>query len=272
MPAAEDLDASLSELAAHLPGSGGDGEYEFWKAPDLLEEIREGSLLLGQILGPAEVEECRALLSGLIGLFVLRHYGGERPGWQLNVVHKFIFPQKFEVPWTVVESLAKKYESGHLHRGWELRRLMYELADLVVPARPDLGDVTASAVSVLPDADPSHRLYSRVRQFCKRRTTLKSLAVSVYLELIQGENRGENKEGEINEHSLRRDLRRLKAWEDADPVHTRLKNEYAAAGHHWKARIPVRLYSESFRPPTPAELAESALNDAESAGADLPED
>lgn len=255
MPGPQDFDASLSKLANNLPE--GSGEYEFWKGPDLLEEIREGRLQLGQILGPREIEEFRSLLTGLIGLFIQRHVGDERPGCQLNVVHKLIFPQKFEVPWTFIESLSRRYESGHLLRGWALRRLMYELADLVELSQPELEDVTASVVSVSPRADSGHRLFPLVRRYCKPKTTLQSLAVRVYLELIQEGNA----EGVIDERSLRRDLTRLKAWEDRDPVHTRLKKEYAAAatGHHWKARIPVRLYSESFRPLTPTELAESTL-------------
>lgn len=128
---------------------------------------------------------------------------------------------------------------------------MVELSD------PDAEEVTKSRVSVSPGADNRHRLYPLVRGHCKRGTTLQNLAVRVYLELIQENNR----EGKLDERALRRDLRRLKAWEDADPVDTRLKREYAAAGRHWKARIPVRLYSESFRLATPAELAESALLD-----------
>jgi hypothetical protein len=188
-------------------------------------------------------------------LFIRRQLGEARPRWQLNLVHKFGFPQKFEVPWVVIESLAGKYESGHLLRGWALRRLMYELADLVELTRPELEDVTAAHVVLSPKADQRHRLYPLARRYCKLKTTLQSLAVRVYLALIEGEN----KHGAIDEPSLRRDLRRLKAWEDADSVHTRLKKEYAAAGarYHWKARIPTRLYSESFRPLTPSELAKA---------------
>lgn len=68
--------------------------------------------------------------------------------------------------------------------------------------------------------------YPPVRRYCKRKTTLQSPAIRVYLGLIQDEN----KDGAIDEASLRRDLRRLKAWEDADQVYTRLKKEYAASG------------------------------------------
>lgn len=261
MPGEQDLDELLSAVADTLPEGRTGPEYEFWKAPDLLAEIRAGEFPLGHFLGKHEVEEFRAILSGLIGLFIKRHFGDTRSEWQLNVVHKFIYPQKFEVPWTAVESLAGKYESGHLLRGWALRRLMYELADLVELTQPDLEDVTVSRVVLATNADQEHRLYPLVRRYCRRGTTLQSLAVRVYLELIQGEN----ERGAVDERSLRRDLKRLQAWEDADQMHTRLKKEYAAAGahYHWKARIPVRLYSESFRPATPSEIAESALNSSE---------
>lgn len=259
MPESKDFDEYLSAVASQLPESAGGEEYDFWKAPDLLEEIREGKLRLGLILRPSEIEEFRAILSGLIGLFIQRHLGDEKdPIWQLNLVHKFVFPRKFEINQKVVERLSKKYGSGHLIRGWALRRLMYELADLVELPEPDAEDVTMSPVFVSPGADTGHRLYPLVKRHCKRGTTLQSLAIRVYLELIKNENEDQT----IDERSLRRDLRRLKAWEDADPEHTRLKEEYAAAraGHHWKARIPVRLYSESFRPLTPSELEEDALN------------
>lgn len=252
------MDEYLSAVADSLPEGRAGQEYEFWKAPDLLEEISEGRLLLGQLFNKHEAEEFRALLTGLIGLFVRRLAGEDRAAWQLNVIQKFVYPQQFEVPWTLVESLAGKYESGHLVRGWALRRLMYELADLVELRQPEREDVTATIVFISPGADEGHRLYPLVRRYCKPKTTLQSLAIRVYLELIQSQNG----DGTIDERSLRRDLKRLQAWEDADPVHTRLKKEYAAAGahYHWKVRIPVRLYSESFRPPTPSELAESALD------------
>jgi hypothetical protein len=221
MPIEPNTDEYLSAVVDMLEGDAR-CEYEFWKAPDLLEEVRDGRLRLGLILGKYESEEFRAILTGLIGLFIRRQLGEDRPRWQLNLVHKFVFPQKFEVPWVVIESLAGKYESGHLVRGWSLRRLMYELADLIHLAQPNLEDVTAGHVVLSPNADQGHRLYPLVLRYCKRKTTLQSLAVRVYLELIQGEN----EDGVIDEPSLRRDLRRLKAWEDADPVHTRLKEEY----------------------------------------------
>jgi hypothetical protein len=110
----EDFDELLLELVGDSPeGQGADG-YEFWKAPDLLDEIREGRLRLALLLGRYEMEEFRALLAGLIALFIKRQLGEAHPRRQLSVVHKFIFPQKFEVPWSVVESLSRKYESGHL--------------------------------------------------------------------------------------------------------------------------------------------------------------
>lgn len=259
MPENKNVDEYLAEVASQLPGGADGVDYEFWKAPDLLEDIRAGKLRLGDVLGPREREEFSALLSGLIGLFITRHFGAERAKWQLDVVNKFTFPQKFEIQWAVVESLSKKYGSGHLIRGWALRRLMHELADLVELSSPNAKDITLSPVHVSPAVDSTHRLYPLVSRHCRRGTTLQSLAVRVYLELIKGENEDQA----IDERSLRRDLRRLKAWEDADPEHTRLKQEYAEAGHHWKAGIPVRLYSESFRPLTPSEIEEDALNTPE---------
>ena len=161
MPGRKDLDKSLSELASKL-SEGDAGENEFWKGPDLLEDIRVGSLRLDQILGRDEAEGFRALLSGLVGLFIARHFGHERAKWQLDIVEKFTFPRKFEITWTVVESLSKKYGSGHLLRGWALRRLMYELADLVELSDPAAEDVTKVPVFKSPGRDEEHRLYDLV--------------------------------------------------------------------------------------------------------------
>lgn len=252
-----DLDVNLSELARDLTGDSGGYEYELWEGPDVLEDIKAGRLVLSQLLCRREAAELKTLISGLIGLFITRHFGDESAYQQLNVVEKFTFPKRFEVPQSVVKSLSKKYDSGHLIRAWAIRRLMYELADLVELAHPEAEDPSASVVTISPSANKRHRLYPLVMRYCKPRTKLQPLAIRIYLELIQGENEG----GQIDERSLRRDLRRLRTWEDADPVHTRLKKEYAAAAssYHWKARIPIRLYSESFRPATPAEIIESEL-------------
>lgn len=260
MPRNDEFDDYFSDVVKQLPEGSSKDEYEFWKAPDLLGDIKAGRLPLGQILWPGEIEELRAMLSGLIGLFIVRHYGGEHSSWQLNVIHKFIFPQKFEVPWTLVESLSKKYESGHLIRGWAVRRLMYELADLLELANPEADDPTTSTVSISPGADQKHPRYELVKKHCKRKMNLQTLAIRIYLELIQNRN----EDGKIDERSLRRDLKRLRAWEDDDLVHTEMKKEYAAAGSkfHWKSRIPIRLYSESFTAKTPARIAESELLDA----------
>lgn len=266
----QDLDKYLSAVVGTLSKSDAKRENEFWKAPDLLEEVEAGRLPLGHFLTPDEGEEFRALLSGLIGLFVRRHFREARPTWQLNLVHKFIFPQKFEVSWKLIEKLSKKYESGHLIRAWAVRRLMYELADLLELSNPEAEDPSSSTVFISPGADQKHRLYPLVRRYCKRRTKLQSLAIRIYLDLIHSKN----EDPTIDERSLRRDLKRLRAWEDGDPIHTQLKKEYAAGGDkfHWKARIPIRLYSESFRPETPAEEAESELLESLRDDKDIPEE
>lgn len=254
-------DEYFAEVISRLPNSSGAGEYEFWRAPDLLEDVRTGRLPLGQVLAPSKLEDLRELLSGLIGLFLVSHVGDEHARQQLDVIRKFTFPQKYEVPWTAVEATSKMYGSGHLLRGLGLRRIMHEVADLIVLSQPDAEDVTKSAVSISPKADKGHKLYPRVQEYCKPKTTLRSLAIRIYLKRL--EDAGKNKDGAINERTLRRDLKRLERWEEAHPAHVRLKKEYAAGDQlNWKVRIPLRLYTESWRPPTPKEIKEAALEAA----------
>jgi hypothetical protein len=85
------------------------GNRLIWKAPDLLDEIKDGRLQLGQLLGKYAIEEFRAILTGLIGLFIRRQFGEKHPEQQLNLVNKFVFPQTFEVPplWTRPAVLQK---------------------------------------------------------------------------------------------------------------------------------------------------------------------
>lgn len=259
MPNPNELDELLVALDDNLPKAEADGEYEFWKAADVLEGIRAGVQPFGKILGPEETEEFRAMLSGLINLFLRRHFLDMYAPAQIIAINKLIFPRRFGVPHSAIESMVNKYESGHIARGMALRNLMHEMADLIVLADPAAEDPTKSTVSISTVADQKHRLYPLVRQHCRRGTTLKSLAIRVYLDLIHEGNGA----GNIDETSLRRDLRRLSKWEQADESHAQKMKEYFTAPeqYHWKVRIPLRLYSESFSPQTPVAAAhEEALN------------
>jgi hypothetical protein len=225
-----------------------EGEYTFWEAPAVLESIKAGEFPFLEFFSESEKSEMDELLSGVISLIILRRLGNEIAARQLSIVHKFIFPKKYGVNKTVIERLSEKYESGHLTRGWKIRKLMYSLSELVGPTDPTK-DILTSPVKLLPQADRKHPLYEDVVKILsrkKRSTTLQMLAVRVFMERNEYAEDG----GGINERSLMRDLQKVREWEEVDHEHMRLKKELIAAGPKvsWKARIPIRKYSESVIP------------------------
>jgi hypothetical protein len=250
MSKSEDPKTYFSEVAKRLSDNDQDSEYEFWVAPGILESIKAGEFDLITELTKVEREELKELISGIIGLIVRRHCGDEIAYQQLNIIYKFLFPKKYEVSNTTIEQLSKKYQSGHLTRGWALRELMYRLSDLVVPTVLDSENVLKSPVQLLPQADIEHPLYPLVKRFLEKRgTTLQMLAIRIYMEMSNQTEDG----GTIDERTLKRDLQRLRQWEESDPEHMRRKKELTAAGTKvsWKALIPVRKYSESWIPSLP---------------------
>jgi hypothetical protein len=248
MSEAEDFNSLMADVAGRLSEGDAGAEYQFWEGPDVLEEIRTGEFPLGSIFSPDERSEMRELISGLIGLLVRRHFGDAVAHHQLNVIHSFTFPKKYEVPSQVVERLSKRYRSGHLIRAWEIRRLMYEISDLIVPMNPDAESILKSPIRLRSDADPGHPLYKLVSQrlgSLRRPTTLQMLAIHIYLLRAQ-----ESGVLGLNERTLKRDLQRLRRWEQEDEEHMRVKNQFAAdeSRTSWKAQIPIRKFSESWIP------------------------
>lgn len=259
MAGTKDFDNSMAEVAGRLSDVPSRDEYEFWEGPNILEEIRTGELRLGDILSSPERREMQGLISGVIGLLIRRHFGDEGAHLQLNILHTFTFPKQYEVPEQVIRSLGKKYRSGHLTRAWALRRLMYKLADLVIPSRTDGKDPLTSPVKLSPQADPKHPLYEHVVKNLTRGTTLQMLAIRVYLATMTGEG-----ETGVDERSLKRDIQRLRRWEESDPGHMQMKERFASAeaGASWKSQIPVHKYSESWVPlPPDASEVESESGD-----------
>jgi hypothetical protein len=126
---------------------------------------------------------------------------------------------------------------------------MHRLSELVTPTELDTDNVITSPVRLLPQADSKHALYPLVKKYLKRGTTLQILAIRIYLEWT---NESDD-EAAIDERTLKRDLQRLREWEEKDVKHMQRKEELAAAGNEvsWKAQIPVRKYSESWVPSMP---------------------
>jgi hypothetical protein len=255
VPREEGFDDLMADVADRLSEDRIGAEYQFWEGADILEEIRTGEFRLGDFLFSAERSELRELLSGLIGLLIRRHFGDVVALQQLNIIRSFMFPKQYEVPEHVIEKQSKMYRSGHLTRAWELRKLMYEISDLVAPTKTDTENILKSPVQLLPQADSKHSLYPLVKKHLKRGTTLQMLAIRIYLELII-----EREDiGAIDERTLKRDLQRLREWEESDDEHMKWKEELAAAGTEvsWKAYIPVRKYSESWIPSLRNDFRES---------------
>jgi len=246
MTEAEDFNTSFSEVIDRLSRNDQDKEYEFWKAPGIFESIKSGDLPLGIILTSEERAEMEELIAGVISLLVTRHYGDRLADHQLNIIHKFMFPKKYEVSKNVIRQLSKKYQSGHLTRGWALRRLMYQLSELVEPIMLDTKNIEQSRVRLLPNADTKHPLYPLVERHLLRGTRLQTLAIKIYLEKVSRTKGG----GTIDERTLKRDLQRVRRWEETDTSHMHQKKEFAATKTKvaWKAQIPIRKYSESWVP------------------------
>lgn len=248
MSDAENFNDLISGVAERLTDEAHTAEYRFWEAPDILEEIRTRELPLAYFLSPIERREVREMISGLIGLFVRQHVGDLGAHQQLNIIKSFMFPKRYEVPDQVIDKLSKMYRSAHLERAWELRRLMYEISELVVPVRANSENIFKIPVKLKPEANPNHPLYelvsSRLKNL-KRHTTMQMLAIHIYLHIA-------HKTGKtgIDERSLKRDMQKLRRWEEADKEHLRVKAQLATnnSGMSWKAEIPIRKYSESWVP------------------------
>lgn len=253
MAGTKDFDNSMTEVGGRLFDVPGRTEYEFWEGPDILEEIRTGEFHLGDILSTPERREMRMLISGLIGLLIRRHVGDELAHLQLNILHTFTFPKQYDVSDGVIRSLGKKYRSSSLERGWALRRLMYSLSELVIPVKSNARDILDGPITLSPHANKQHSLYEQVMAHLVPRTTLQMLAIRIYGTTLS--NASESGGSGDYERSLKRDLQRLRKWEKdkGDQSHEWMKNQLGATGTgmSWKARIPVRKYSESWVPIPP---------------------
>jgi hypothetical protein len=229
------------------------GEFPYWLGPSILEEVHTGEFPLGALLNEEEFSDLNILVSGVIGLLVARHFGDLDARRQLNVIEKFLFPKKYEVPAQVIEKLSRRYESGHLVRAWALYRLIHRLGDLVIIEDPHPEDMLKSRVVISPEADQSHSLYPYVVRYWKwgqRGRTLENLAIYIYLALAKKSTKITEEDPSLNVKSLQRDLRKLRRREEADHAHMKTKKRLVAGGADVSvlAHFPTRKYSESFVP------------------------
>jgi hypothetical protein len=180
---------------------------------------------------------------------VLADKGQERAINRLKVIHKFAYPDDYEVPTAVISELAEKYHtSPHLARAWAIRQLMYDLSWVVTPVRHDKslleGAVKLRDDEEFPISKERKEWHQRAAKHIKRNTTLQSLAMSIYLEDLE-------KEGIIlDTRHLKLDMQKLREWEEINlkdvPPSRRLP--LCNVGGYPSAHIHlIPMYSEGWK-------------------------
>lgn len=215
-----------------------------------------GALKLKGFLSIEEWREMSDLISGLILVFLRSHEGKEIARDQIEILHRFIFPNKYKIHDDRVKELARMYRNTSLARGWALRKLMKELSDIVVPARANAKNILAGAVRISTETHAKeHFLYQEAMRHWTRAATLQLLAIRIYLARAQVATSAEGKESTLDERMLKRDLMKVRKWEEGDPEHMLIKMFLKAKDPQGNLPIefliPTRLFSEStwFFPP-----------------------
>ena len=242
----DDFMELYARIAGYWPEDWEERNRIFWGSPGVLPSILAGAYQLGGALSRVEAKDLDNMFASLLRVQLLAHAGDETAKQQVLAVKKLLAPATYQVPLKIIEDLAKKYNAvGPLARGWELRRLMAELAEIVVPANPQNTCVLCGPVRV-SEAPPARGtpLYQEALERCRKRTTLQSLAISIYLDRLQ-------KEGDFktDERSLRRDLDKVRRWEETDRRHMEFINRpYASRRTPVTFLLPTVKLSESELP------------------------
>lgn len=111
---------------------------------------------------------------------------------QIQVIHKLIDPDAYELPAAVIKELAKKYQGVPAHnRARELRRIMWRIAHALESSKPDAKNLLDGPVKVRPLTSVEWRLgqeaalHAEVTRHWKPNVTLQSLAIRIYLDEMQ---------------------------------------------------------------------------------------
>jgi hypothetical protein len=156
----------------------------------------------------------REIVSRLAFLVMLAEFGDEKSATRIKAVEKVLSPEKYDLPHSKIEELVDRYEtSPPLARGWELRRLMSQLASVVQPQKKGGAFTETQPISLIDDPpDYLAHVAELARRHWKQNTTLQSLAIRIYLKQLQ--EKGVTDAGEaITDRSLKRDLARVREWE-----------------------------------------------------------
>lgn len=213
-------------------------------APCLIEMFQLGALARKGVIKKETRERLKEIIHNLVRIALHAETGDEESLNQLKVLHKITYPKNYDLPSTVIKSLADSYHtSPHLARAWSIRRLMLDLSYMVEPTRKEKSvlescvRLTTSKVHLLDSAR-----YEKAARHIKRNSTLQSLAMDIYLEEL-------DKEGiHLESRQLKRDLQKLKEWESANPFdpsdYLSLWNDIGTP----PARIPpIPIYSEGWK-------------------------
>ncbi|HEV7681218.1 MAG TPA: hypothetical protein VGO68_03775 [Pyrinomonadaceae bacterium] len=153
------------------------------------------------------------IVDGFTQVVIAAAGGDEKAAEQIKAIEKLVKPEKFELPRTRISELVARYEtSPHLARGWELRRLMSSLMEVVEPAKPDIPFTTNQPVKIKEDVSTTS-LQQLAKEHWKRNTTLQSLAIRIYLGHLRKAGIA-GADQTITDETLKRDLVLVRKWEE----------------------------------------------------------
>jgi hypothetical protein len=146
---------------------------------------------------------------------------------QLIAAAKVLYPEKYDLPASKIRELVEHYEtSPPLARGWELRRLMSSIADIVEPARTGKSLSLEQPVNLISSPNPEQRSrWEWAKKHWKRGSTLQSLAIRMYLDHL--DEIGVTGVGAaITSASLKRDLAEVRRWEETHDTEQKRRRGY----------------------------------------------
>ncbi len=193
-------------------------------------------------LGFKEKISFRRFTRDLLHLFLQAHAGNTKAHSQIKAIEKLIYPEKHDLGFSVINELANHYRPNPSRaRGYQIRHLMAWALPFVESLLLENNDPTKGQIrlrSNLPDHMRNVWGFSDIVENLKPRSTLQSLAISMYFSRLQREGFDS-----ITKENLRRDLRNLQEWEKGNPISAVTDNMFVAD----RADLPVRFYSEEWK-------------------------
>jgi hypothetical protein len=130
----------------------------------------------------------------------------------------------FQIPRTEIKKLANKYPNKHIIRGLAVRELMIKIAEIVVPAQAGVKNVLNGPVLIAQkEENVQNALYPLVLKHWRRGTTLQMLAIRIYMEKNDA-----SRDAKLEERTLKRDLMKVREWEQADAAHIKIKKRFSS--------------------------------------------